>query len=494
MSQLPDRLKSDLIEAFAKARLNLVHYRRILLSTGQDEVDPAPFHYDWSDILLNSDDHFAIEGFRESAKGQYCLRAFPLYALTFPNPKNDYIVIIKNNDTEAQKKLLALEDEYLSNPAISSNLVEVKQKSARVFSVDVKNDNGEVVNVLIEAYGKGSSIRGLATQDKRPKIVIIDDPQDLEDSKSPTVLENDWDWFLSDVKFLGQHTRIFLIGNNLGEGCIIERVIRDADNWGFKVQVIPTLNEHGESTWPAKYSTEKIIAEREAYRRSGHIETWMREKMCVATSEETRTFNTDDYRYYGVQTVDRLIQGCNISMTLDPASSKELTSCYRAFTIVATNSDNTWFLLDVPYGRWDSAQLIDVLFDKVKQWHLREVGIEKGMLEQVLAPFIFKEMSRRNTFFNIIPLEHAKQGSKLERIKLLQPRFKAHQIWFPDESPWLSELVSELAGVTKDSIKSLYIDLVDALAMQFQMAKAPYIPGPTQKSLAREAETVTTIG
>ena len=493
MSQLPVKLKTDLIEAFAKARLNLVNYRRILLATGQDEVEPAPFHYDWSDILLNSDEHFAIEGFRESAKGQYVLRAFPLYALTFPDSKRDYIVLIKNNETEAQKKLTAIEDEYLSNPAISSNLVEIKQKSARIFSVDVKNDDGEVVNILIEAYGKGSSIRGLSTQDKRPKIVIIDDPQDLEDSKSPTVLDNDWDWFLSDVKFLGQYTRIFLIGNNLGEGCIIERIIHEKDNWGFKAQVIKALDDRDESMWQSKYKTADIINERESYRRAGKIETWQREKMCVATSTETQIFSKDDYRYYGPNTVDKLIRGCNISMTLDPASSKEITSCYRAFTVVATNPDNNWFLLDVPYGRWDSAQLVDVMFDKVKQWGLREVGIEKGMLEQVLAPFIYKEMSRRNTFFNIVPLEHAKQGTKLERIKLLQPRFKAHLIWFPDTAEWLAELESELSGVTKDAIKSLYIDLVDALAMQYQMAKAPYMPGPTQSSLPRQAEMATTI-
>ena len=61
----------------------------------------------------------------------------------------------------------------------------------------------------------------------------------------------------------------------------------------------------------------------------------------------------------------------------------------------------------------------------------------------------------------------------MERIKLLQPRFKAHSIYFPDEADWLPEFKSELAGVTKDEIKSEYIDCVDAFAMTEQVAIAP---------------------
>ena len=486
MPVIPESMKNDLIAAYANARANLVNYRRILLTVGQDEVEPALFHYDWSSILLDSDEHFAIEGFRESAKGQYVLRAFPLYALTFPDTKRDYIVIIKNNETEAKKKLIAIEDEYLSNPAINSNLVEIKQKSALIFSVDVKNENGEVVNILIEAYGKGSSIRGLATRDRRPKIVIIDDPQDLDDSKSPTVLENDWDWFLSDVKFLGQYTRIFLIGNNLGEACIIERVIKDKDNWGFKAMVVPALDAKGNSTWPSKYSVDEINAEREAYRKAGKVDIWLREKMCAATSQETRTFDPHDYRYFTPSTIDKLLVGCNRWGCLDPAASTERTSCYRAIDIIGVNADNYWFLCDIQFGRWDTNELVEQIFGSVTKWDLKYFGIEKGQLKDVLEPILMREMARRNIFFTIVPIEHAKAGSKLERIKALQPRFKAHLIWFPQDASFLAELESELSGVTRDAIKSLFIDLVDCLAMFEQFARKPHNVQPPY-NLQREA-------
>ena len=477
----PEELDQDKIsEAINKSRLNLVAYRKINLPVSQNEVLPASFHYTWSDLLLNDESNCLIEGFRESAKTQYILRSFLLYAFTFPSEKWDYIVLIKKNATLAANKLHEIEQEYKTNPIISANCKEIKEESGQVFSVDVEGAEGKIFNVRIEAYGKGASIRGLANIDRRPKIVIIDDPQDLEDAQSETITENDWNWFLSDVVFLGQFTRIFLIGNNLGEKCIIERLFDvggHLERIKFKTQRVSIINEKGESNWPDKYQVEEIQKEKRDYEKLGKLDVWLRERMCQSTSEETRIFKDDDYRYFGALGIYEVIKGCNLFATLDPASSKSNESCYRALTINAVDMENNWFICKIYFGRFDSITLMNTLFDARRQWGeygLRDFGIEKGEYKNVIEPFILEEMKKRNIFFNIIPIEHAKVGSKLERIKMLQPRFRAHGIWFPDDNPdWLIELKSELKGVTNKEIKSLFIDLGDSLAMQEQIAKAP---------------------
>lgn len=48
---------------------------------------------------------------------------------------------------------------------------------------------------------------------------------------------------------------------------------------------------------------------------------------------------------------------------------------------------------------------------------------------------------------------------------MLQPYFKSGSLWFPDNDYWLTEMKNELAGVTRDEIKSEFIDCVDSLAM-----------------------------
>ena len=459
--------------ALRKIKNSLVYFRYVVLSNDlETELKSAYFHYTLSDLLLKQKCNVALEMFRESGKSSYALRTFPLYSLAYPKKERDYIVIIKQNQRLASNKLKELIDEYINNPLIKHNLVEIKEQNANSFSVDVKNEKGEVLNIRIEAYGKGVAIRGLSNQDRRPKIIILDDIQDKDDARSETITETDWNWFLSDVIFLGKTARIFLIGNNLGEKCVIERTIKNADDLKFNALRIPVMID-GKPTWEEKQSLKEIEEERASYARMGKLDIWYAEKMCQALAEENRIFKDEDYRYYSPYKKEDLIERCNIYACLDPASSTSNTACYRAITITGVDADNYWFLLDVRYGRWDSAETIDKIFDAVIKYGLKTFYIEKGWYIQVIEPFLTKEMQKRNIFFNVIPLEHAKQGTKLERIKILQPRFKAHTVYFPDNADWLSEFKSELAGVTKDEIKSEYIDCVDALAMTEQVALAP---------------------
>ena len=122
----------------------------------EDEVEPAWFHYKWSDILLHEKKHFAIEGFRESAKSSYVLRAFPLYRLTYPSKKANYIVFIMANQTKASKQLKEIAETYVSNEFLSLNLVKVKQQSEKAFECVVTDEKGEeMVKVLLSVVYYG---------------------------------------------------------------------------------------------------------------------------------------------------------------------------------------------------------------------------------------------------------------------------------------------------------------------------------------------------
>jgi hypothetical protein len=469
-------------QLYASAEKSLVNYRHLLLhSDPKMEVEPAEYHHKWSDDLLHGTANEAKEGYRASGKSQYVLRAFPPYCLTFPSKKRNYIVILKNNATLAQNKLKEIEAEYLSNGLISANKVKIREQSGSVFSVDVRDKHGEVMNVRIEAYGKGSSIRGLSYLDSRPKIIICDDLQDREEMRGETVPENDWRWFMSDLYFLGDSaegntSRIFLIGNNLGEKCIIERIFASKGDLDFKCDRTPAMIEvNGKevSTWPSKYTVEDIHTQREKFRNQGLLSIWLEEKMCLAVDEETKIFKKEHRKYYVPATAMQIRNVCNVDATLDPASSPNPGACFRAITVKGIDKNNNWFILDIRYGRWDSVEVIDQMFDVVKTWNPSGFGIEKGMYKQIIEPFIFKEMSKRNQFFNIIPIEHAKQGSKYKRVCMLSPRYAAGTIWHPEHAPWLAELENELDGVTKDGFKSLFVDVIDALAMQEQIGTAP---------------------
>jgi predicted phage terminase large subunit-like protein len=478
-------------DIYTAARKGLVEYRTIFLPAPNDVKSPA-FHYDWSRELLNGEGHAAFEGFRESGKGSIILRAFPLYALTFPNDKWRYIVILKANMAQARKALRNITNEYMNNPFINARLVKVLKNTADVFEVELDGGNGKNITILIEAYGKGASIRGLNNKDVRPSLILIDDCQDSADLLSEVVPEQDWDWFLSDVMFLATSARVFMIGNNLGEKCIIERVAKNADRMGFKFKRIACANpELTESTWAEKQTIEEILKERADYEAIGKIDVWLREKMCMAVSDETRLFKDEMYREYPASLKDSIAREGEVLAALDPASSTRKDACFRAIVVGALMPDGHWYILDVPYGRWDSVEMMNKMFEVVRKWGIRDFGIEKGQYQQVIEPVLYREMTLKRCRFNVTPLEHGKIGSKLERIKMLQPYFKSGSIWFPSGADWLTEIKNELAGVTRDELKSEYVDLIDSLAMlvtQMRVFSARATERRERYNMKREAE------
>jgi len=464
MTPEEEKVIQDEAKALELAYKSLVDFRKIFMPS-PDESDPAPFHYEWSDILLHGRQHFATEAFRESGKSVLVIRAHSLYRLVFPSEQYNFIVIIMANQTTASARLNDLAETYLADPKLHANLVAVKKNNERTFQVVVKDIYGKEITVRIDAYGKGSSVRGLLFGESRPKLVIIDDPQDLEDMNSETVLDKDYEWFLSDVVFLGKKCRIFMIGNNLGESCLIERVIANKDYLGFKAERIPVIKE-GSPTWPGKYTVEFIDKERNTYEKLGKMDTWYRERMCESISPDTQLFKKEYFKFYDWK--DLKIPQLNIYMAVDLAISQKSTADYTSIMVLGVNKDNHWFVLDCSFGRFDPTQTIDEIFKMVGKWSPQKVGVEKVAYQASVHHYLEKEMPKRNMFFTVTPLKA--QRKKEERISTLQPRFSAGSIWIPrDAGTWWDELQGEMLAFPH----GLHDDLLDTLAYFEQITVPP---------------------
>lgn len=447
------------IDAEERAMKSLVAFRKEFIPS-DDDVKPAKFHEEWSDILLNGTENFAVEAFRESAKTQIVIRANLLHALTYPQENRSYLVIICATQRTASKKLLEVSREFLSNPSMNGLMREVRENSGLAFEVTYHN----APTVRIEAYGKGAAVRGLSWGAKRPDLVIIDDPQDQEDATSETVTAGDWDWFLSDVYFLGQASRIFIIGNNLGERCIMECIMRNSLRLKFTVNKIPIIDENGNSAWPEKWPLREIEKEREEFALLGKTDLWYMNKMCECISPSSQKFKREYFKYY-----DKLpnLHGMNIYTAVDLAVSQKVNADYSAIVTVGVNSAGHWFVLDVEYGRYDPTTTMDAIFSAVQKWKPLSVGIEMVAYQAALEHFLNKEMPARGIFFRTTPLK-AERKKEL-RIDAIQPRFKTGTVWFKSQAVWLPEIESELLAYPHGARD----DVIDALAYMEQMAATP---------------------
>ena len=460
MSEIDDSEIREALELQSRALNSLIDFRRIFIPD-DDDVEPAPFHYQWSDILLHGDKNFAIEAFRESAKTQIVIRANLLHALTFPQEHRSYLVIICATQTTASKKLQEVTREFNQTPEMSGLVAKVIEDNGGAYEVVYKDG----AKVRIEAYGKGGTVRGLSWGAKRPDLVIIDDPQDDEDARSETTTENNWNWFLSDVYFLGKKTRIFMIGNNLGERCMIEQVINAAEQLKFEAIRIPIMDAEGKPAWPSKWPLSEIERDREKWEQLGKIDIWYREKMCQALSPDSQKFKKEYFKYYDKEPD---LSTLNIYTTVDLAISQKVNADYSAIVTVGVNSAGHWFVLDVEYGRYDPTMTIDAIFNAVKKWHPLSVGIESVAYQAALQYFLEKEMPLRGVFFRIVPLKAEKK--KEIRIDNIQPRFAVGTVWFRSGASWLDKIEGELLAYPN----GLHDDVIDALAYMEQMAVSPY--------------------
>ena len=459
--ELPSRQELErLVDSELRACKSLVAFREEFIPSEED-VKSAKFHEEWSTILLNGHENFAIEAFRESAKTQIVIRANLLHALTYAMPDRSYLVIICANQTRAGQLLQSVSREFLANKDINGLVSEVRDNSDH--ALEVHYYNGEAVR--IEAYGKGAAVRGLSWGSKRPDLVIIDDPQDDEDARSETVTANDWNWFLSDVFFLGKSTRIFLIGNNLGERCIIEQVFKNAQELKFTTRRIPILDDNGQSMWPDKWPLNAILEDKANWAKIGKTDIWYRERMCECISPDSQKFKREYFRYYDKQPA---LSELNVYTTVDLAISQKVNADYSAIVTVGVNSAGHWFVLDVEYGRYDPTTTIDAIFSAVKKWRPLCVGIEVVAYQAALQHFLEKEMPRRGIFFRIQPLKAEKK--KEIRIDSIQPRFAVGTVWFRQDAVWLEKLESELLAYPHGA----HDDVIDALAYVEQVASAPY--------------------
>lgn len=462
------------IEKQKKALGSLVEFRRFFMHEKKD-LEPAEIHHRWSDLLLYGKKNIAIEAFRESAKTQIVIRANLLHAVAYPQAHRSYIVIICATQRLASKKLLevsrAIKADSKSDRALCCLIDTINEDSG--LALEIAYTTG--ITVRIEAYGKGASVRGLSWGSKRPDLVIIDDPQDPEDARSETVTANDWDWFLSDVVFLGQDSRVFLIGNNLGESCIIERVIAHASDLGFDVERVPIVHgaqevdgkpivSTGTPVWPAKYTIEGIVSEMEGFSSLGKVDVWWRERMCRTIAPDSQIFKREYFKYFDTKLKT---DGMSVYTCVDLASSKKATADQTAVVTVAVSPENHWFILDVDSGRYDPTETMDAIFRAVTKWRPLLVGIESVAYQSVLKHFIEKEMPMRNSFFRIEPLKANNQ--KELRVGAMQPRFTTGTVWFRALAGWVEDIERELLAFPH----GLHDDIIDALAYVDQIAVVP---------------------
>lgn len=312
------------------------------------------------------------------------------------------------------------------------------------------------------AVGIGGPITGRGF-----KLGIVDDYlKNREEADSPVTREMIWKWWRST--FLTREEGngvIIVIATRWHDDDLIGRILKEnPEEW--EVLKFPAIAEEDEqyrlkggALWPEKYPLDILENRR---KNLGSFE-WSALYQQNPVDEETREFHSRHWRYLDIQEVKK--KRTRNFVTIDPAFSKRDESDNTGICLNYVDKDNFWHIKAWKV-KLNSKGLIELLFKLNDSENIEVFGIEKGVFNLAIKPFLDDEMRIRNKFLNVVELDH-KQTQKEIRIRGLIPRYESGSIFHITNETY--DLEEELARFPKGKND----DVADATAYQLQIAAPP---------------------
>lgn len=329
-----------------------------------------------------------------------------------------------------------------------------------LFKDSVKWDNGAVwawsmsnKNQLM-IYGVWWGITG-----KGGNRLIIDDPYATrQDAESDTIRKRVEDWY--DSTFLSRRHNseawICLIMQRWREDDLVGYILEKEKDW--EIVKIPAISDEWESFWDSRFPV-PYLEEMRTVIGSYFFESQYQQEPFI---DGGWSFKREYFIEYGDHPpLDTL----KVYTFVDPAISQKQEADYTAIVTIGINENNRIYVLDIFHERVEPSDSINALFEIVKQWKPQRVGVEVVAFQKMLALEIKKQMTIRNTFFNLDEINP--MGEKNARIKtILEPRYSNANILHPKYHKNTKDLELELLKFPNGK----HDDLIDSLSGAVRMA------------------------
>src|SRR5215467_9581974 len=426
------------------------YFAHELLFAHRHPDETPPFHYEIIRDLHGTDERCLFLAFRGAAKStraeEYiclgaCLRRFRNF------------IIIGESATRACERLAAIKHEIDFNEYITFLFGNLHG--------DVWNEDKIVLTngVVIQAFGRGQSLRGTKHDDVRPDACLIDDLEDEESVATPEGRDKVQRWVMRTLlPALSPNATVRMLANLLDPDCLAAR-LRRTGVWTVRVYPWEFIAADGvrQASWPARFPLAHIDRVRTEYIRSGMLNEYMQEFMVQAMDPSARTFTT----ILLAQATPQQIKVRSWEPTYavyDPARTVKSSSAHTG-KVVFSWVGNTLIVWEADGQLWLPDQIISDIFQVAETYQPIKIGVEKDGLEEFLLQPLRAEMTRRHSIIPVEPLRAP--AGKLAFIRSLQPFFMSGEIVFAKDLPVLREqLLSFPTG---------RIDVPNALAYALRM-------------------------
>jgi len=428
------------------------------------------FHYEIAEQLRDDDiKQLNIIAPRGHAKSSIVGGVFPLWHIMFgKGPK--LIVLVSRTQDHATKLLGTIKDVLDYSQQFRQIFGYWGINSARTWAkTEIELKDGS----MIICKGTGQQLRGIKHGNQRPTLIIVDDPEDENNTKTSEAMEGNLRWLLqSAVPSLDPvKGRIAIIGTPIHQRCIVE-TLKDMKGWNnmlFK----PDL-DNGIALWESWQPIKKLVKKKEELESINRVSVFYREYMCEVVGDEDQLFKESYIQYYkgkieysdnnsflriteiDGETADEL-RPVNIFMGVDPASSTRQTADYSVIVTVAVDKDGNRFVLPYYRNRATPMNVAEAILNQVKIYKPDKTRIESVGYQEMLREYIRKRCEEEGLFIPGLEIKENPRNSKSARLETMEPYFAQKKFYMLKEQMELrDELLMYPRGKHDDLLDGLF--------------------------------------
>lgn len=236
-----------------------------------------------------------IVAFRGSGKSTMVTTAYPIWAILGKQQKK-FCIIFCQTKAQAKQHMMNIRAELEDNDVLKRDLGPFREESDEWGSNSlVFKKHGARITVA----SADQSIRGLRHNEHRPDLIICDDVEDVQSTKTREGRDKTYHWLRGEVIPSGDRgTRLIIVGNLLHEDSLLMR-IRDELSRGSARGIFasyPLLDKSDACLWPGKYPTPQAIEE-ERLNVASEI-AWQREYLLRIIPDDDQVIYPEWIQYY----------------------------------------------------------------------------------------------------------------------------------------------------------------------------------------------------
>lgn len=343
----------------------------------------------------------------------------------------------------------------------------------------------------IDTRGTGQAIRGINLNSQRPTLIIVDDPEDENNTKTQDAMEKNLAWLLNGAapSLDAVRGRMIVIGTPLHELCTVIRLksLRTFTSFHYGND-----SDAGIALWPESKSLEWLKNERDAKRDIGLVHQYYQEYECKLVPGGDAMFLKKYIQYYPASTKlihkegvayllfeSGLTLPVNVYMGIDPASSTRNTADYSTIVPIAMDGRHNIYVL--PYFR-KRVQPLE-LADNIEAFYLRN-SPNLTLIESTGYQEMLRQYMRTKMFIPGLEIKENPRENKSARLEMLQPFFAQMKVFLMEGQ---QELEDELLLYPK----SKHDDLMDGLYYAVKRARAAsHTPTPERPKLPEHEQVI----